>query len=308
MKPRPMPAPDSQTTGHVLMIEPVGFTANPQTLQSNRFQESATGADEAAIRKMAAAESRALRAALADQGITVTCLRGRADCPDDLFCNNWVSTHGDGALILYPMRAENRRKERRADIAALLKKSYPVLWDMTNAESEDKALESTGSLVLDRVNRVAYAALSSRTDENLVRAWCNRRGYAPILFRTADEQGAPVYHTNVMMFIGTKIAGICDAVIRDETERARVLGHLSRTHDVILLTPDQIRHFCGNALELHTHRGETQLIMSGAARAALRPDQITKIEKSVDGILSVPIPTIERYGGGSVRCMLLELF
>lgn len=295
-----------QTADHIMMVEPVSFCANPQTLESNAFQHEGEGNGEA---EDARQEARNLRNLLVQRGVMVTGVRGHEESPDDLFCNNWISTHQNGRMVLYPMAVPNRRKERRPELIKILKQSYPDIWDFTAAENEGKALESTGSLVLDRINKIAYAAVSSRTDPDLVREWALRMGYEPVLFPAVDKDGQPVYHTNVIMFMGTTVAGLCAESIPDIALRQQVVEKIRETHELILLSMDQIYQFCGNMLEVKTLRGERVMVMSESAFNALTADQKGILANHVDGgLLHAPIPTIERLGGGSVRCMMLELF
>jgi hypothetical protein len=276
-----------QSTSHIMMCEPVKFYANPQTMADNVYQSGDQVISIADIQAKAVHEMRSLRDKLVSMGVLVSTYRGQPDCPDDIFCNNWVSTHADGGLVYYPMYVPNRRLERRADITAWLEKRYKVKADLTHFEADDLALESTGSLVLDRVNRLAYCALSQRAQLDVLQRWAVQTGYTPMPFRTQTEEGLPVYHTNVMMFIGSGYAGICPDVILPE-DRETVLMSLAKTgHDVVTLSAPQVRQFC---------------------RSALLPQQRDVFLRHVTDIISADIGTIEHYGGGSARCMLLELF
>jgi hypothetical protein len=298
-----------QSANHIMMMEPTDFHSNPETMETNTYQaedpEDIHSVEDQAIR-----EFRAFRDRLVEAGIMVTTVRGQAGCPDDIFCNNWVSTQvdkdGKASLVYYPMLAPNRRLERRPEIMKMLEGRYPIALDLSAEELTGKYLESTGSLWMDRVNRVVYIALSPRTNEELARRWAEKMDFAPVFFHTRNHAGKPVYHTDVMMFIGTGYAGICLECI-EAADRARVVESLSKTHEIIELTLPQLRSFCGNALELRGTGDAKKLVMSGAAYRALSEDQKSRFLKYVSEIVWADIPAIEKYGGGSARCMLLEL-
>lgn len=293
-----------QSTNHIIMCLPRAFCANPQTMASNAFQ---TGHPETPVQEAAVAEADGLCRTLLRAGVIVTRYTGQDRCPDDIFCNNWISTHGDGKLCLYPMHAPNRRLERRDDIVATLQATHPNVHDLTGYETQDKALESTGSLLLDRINHVAYVALSSRADPDVLHDWAVQMGYRVISFRTQTQAGQPVYHTNVMLAIGTGYAVLCaDIIVPDD--RARVVASLQQTHDMVMISEGQMNAFCGNALEVQNTAGDRFLVMSSAAHAALRGDQITALKSHVADILHSDLRIIEAHGGGSARCMMLEVF
>lgn len=304
-----MSKPVSQSTQHIMMMEPLGFLSNPETMETNTYQEE-NGADLLSIQDQARAEFRLFRDRLVEAGVIVTTVLGQTASPDDVFCNNWISTqlgrNGEVSLVYYPMLAPNRRIERRPEVMAMLEGRYPVALDLSKEELKGRYLESTGSLWMDRVNRVVYCAISPRTDESLAREWCARMDFEFVPFHTRNHAGKPVYHTDVMMFIGTGYAGVCLECILPE-DREKVVSKLSRTHEVILLTLPQLKSFCGNALELVGSGGELKLVMSGAAYRALTDAQKKALLSYVSEIVWADIPTIEKYGGGSARCMLLEL-
>lgn len=289
-----------------MMMEPVDFFSNPETMETNTYQAENTG-NLGQIESTARAEFRNLRDAIVDHGIIVTTAIGQKGCPDDIFCNNWVSTHAGRKLVYYPMLAPNRRLERRADLLDFFAGTYETALDLSAEEKNGKFLESTGSHWLDRVNKVAYVAISARTDEGLAKIFCDTMGYRYVPFHTRNHAGKPVYHADVMMFIGTGYAGVCLECILPE-DRERVRESLEKTHKVIPLTLPQLQSFCGNALELRSMTGKKYLAMSSGAHAALTQEQKTAFLSHVDGFIHAPIPTIERFGGGSVRCMLLEMF
>jgi hypothetical protein len=305
-----------QCASAVLMIRPAGFDYNPQTAVTNRMQQP--GADAATQQAQALSQFEQFTQALRSEGIAVCVVDDTAlpAKPDAIFPNNWVSFHEDGTVVLYPMQAESRRRERRPEIidTVVEKLGFRVsrVLDLTKNEAAGRFLEGTGSLVLDRCNRVAYACISPRTHPGLVEEWARELGYEAVLFEAFDRGGVPFYHTNVMMCIGARMAvlGTC-AMSADD--RARVIEKLAITgRDVIEVRYDEIEQFAGNMLELASWDealGDYRLlVMSEAARRSLRPEVYTRLSASTDYILAVPVPTIERLGGGSVRCMLAEVF
>lgn len=295
-----------QSTRHIIMVEPADFQSNPQTLDTNSFQEEQPP-NLHAVQESAILEFRAFRDALVEKGVFVTTVHGQKGCPDEVFCNNWVSTHGDGKFITYPLLATNRAKERRKDVMNFLGGTHPKHIDLSHHEKEQKFLESTGSIVMDRVNQVAYAAISERTHPDVLNEWQKMLGVKVVPFRTHDHTGQPIYHTNVMMFIGSGYAGVClSSIHRDD--RKMVEETLGKTHEIIDLEMNQLLHFCGNSLEVLGAENKPYLAMSSAAWQGFYPEQIKVIEKYTGGVIHAEIATIEAYGGGSARCMLLEVF
>ncbi|HEV2112309.1 MAG TPA: arginine deiminase-related protein [Gammaproteobacteria bacterium] len=303
--------PESQAAPAVLMIRPANFGTNPETASSNAFQKDvATGAD---VQARAAAEFDALAAALMAAGVQVEVFDDRAEpvTPDAVFPNNWVSFHADGSAWLYPLLAQNRRWERRPDILDALKRKrgYKLsdVHDLSHAELDGRYLEGTGSLVLDRVNRVAYAGLSPRTDGRMLEEWARRAGYQALAFQARDTKGRPIYHTNVMLCVGGKFAVACLDSIAQPAQREQVGKRLADTgHEVVAISPYQMEAFAGNMLELMGRGGRSVLAMSARAERALNPGQRAVLEKHAR-IIAVPIDTIEDCSGGSVRCMLAEI-
>ncbi|MEM6812087.1 MAG: arginine deiminase-related protein [Pseudomonadota bacterium] len=292
----------SQSTDHIMMMEPVDFHANPQTKETNSYQHD-DDQDIASIQEMAKQEFRNFRDLLIEHGVVVTTTLGQEGCPDDIFCNNWVSTHAGSRMVLYPMLAENRQIERRPELITLLKRSYKDIQNFTVHEQHGKALESTGALCLDRVNKIAYQNLSRRSDKELGAMWCKMNDFTHIPFET-DYKGKPVYHADVVMWIGTSLAGICsEALVKQD-----IVKHLGHKRDVVEFTNEQMERFCGNSLEVVGSNGERMLVMSQAGYSSLNDDQRDKIAQHYKTVITPKIPTIEYYGGGSARCMLLELF
>jgi hypothetical protein len=305
-----------QTAAAVLMVRPAGFGYNADTASSNTMQHAPQPFD-GVIGAQALQEFAALVGALRSEGIA-TCVvddEPQPQRPDALFPNNWVSFHADGSVVLYPMLALNRRLERREAVIAAVRAQQGFREtrriDLTAHEAEGRYLEGTGSLVLDHAQRIAYACRSPRTDESLVREWARTLGFEPVVFDATDAQGLPYYHTNVMLWIGNRVAGVCLESIAP-ADRARVRDHLRQgERELCEFSRTAVGNFAGNMLELASwdeNLGDCSvLVMSATARAALSDTQWRQLSGAVDSVLAVPVPTIERIGGGSVRCMLAEV-
>ena len=301
---------ETQSATDVMMIRPVRFIANEQTASSNHFQIIDGLADPLAVQRAAVAEFDGLAKALRNAGVIVHAFDDTPEphTPDSIFPNNWVSLHADGTAVLYPMLAENRRVERRMDLLESLSTRFHIanIVDLTHHESQQQFLEGTGSLVLDRVHRTAYACLSPRTDLDVLGELAQRLDYEIAAFAAVDAAGLPIYHTNVLMSVGTRFAALCIECV-EPTRRDAIVRRLSDTgHEVIDLSYAQMAAFAGNMLELNTPRGFI-VAMSEAARASLSEEQRRRIEAASGPIVSAAIPVIERHGGGSVRCMLAEV-
>jgi len=292
------------------MIEPVDFYSNPATRIDNHYQQSTTLFSPAEIQEEALGEFRGLRALLEKHGVQVQVFKDVAgnDTPDSIFPNNWFSTHADSILVLYAMRAESRRRERRADIVAWLRERYSRVVDFSLYEKQGLFLEGTGSLVLDRVNRLAYANLSPRTDEKLVDRWAGEFSFKAIKFRACDMQGRAIYHTNVMMSIGSEFAVVSLESVKKEEEREVLRRSLLDTgHQVIEINPRQVGQYCGNMLELSPAGKERVIVMSSHAYRHFEKRQLDRLQR-FGRIICTDLSTIEMIGGGSARCMLAELF
>lgn len=305
-------AKESQLASAVLMIRPVRFESNPHTAASNKFQGRNTSPPEQQ-QIDAANEFDGLKAALESNGILVIQVDDteQPHTPDAIFPNNWVSFHADGTVVLYPMEAPNRRTERRPEIIEMLSTDcgFQVreILDLSAHENEGQYLEGTGSLVLDRVNRIAYAGLSSRTHLEALGDFAQRMNYKVIAFGAVDRDGAAIYHTNVLMNIGEELAVICEQAIPRQDQREAVTRSLrDSSHDVISLSFEQMDSFAGNMLELRSMSGERLIAMSEQARRSLTQSQIDRIEANAK-VISAPIDRIESSAGGSVRCMLAEV-
>lgn len=305
-----------QTTDTVLMIEPINFHYNAQTAVDNFYQKSAAGVQPQEQQEQALREFQALVALLRANGIRPLVVADTPfpETPDALFPNNWISFHEDGRVAIYPMFAPNRRLERRGDILERLEaEGFQITGyaDYSDRESRGVFLEGTGSMVLDRSNRIAYALLSERTHEALLTAFCADFHYRALAFHAEqDFDGVPraIYHTNVMMAVAEDYAVISAATLRDLEERERVIDSLqSGGKEVISITPDQVKAFAGNMLQLRNAAGDRFLLMSTRAYQSLRPDQIQTLER-FNPILHADVSTIEQSGGGGVRCMLAEVF
>ena len=298
-----------QAPAAVVMIRPHRFLPNPQTAADNAFQRTAggdTGAPESRVSAAARDEVTAAAQTLADAGVRVHVFddHGERDTPDSVFPNNWFSTHPGGHVALYPMASPNRRRERRADVIEMLKAEYRVqdVIDYSGLEYDDVFLEGTGAMVLDHVARIAYTARSRRADPVALERFCTHFNFEPICFDTADADGRPIYHTNVMMSVATEFAMVGLDLIADGRRRADIAQRLAETgRAVIALDASQIANFAGNTLELSGRNGRV-LALSRRAFDCLTPNQRATIERSAR-LLPLDVPTIE-LAGGSVRCML----
>lgn len=298
-----------QTTSTVLMVRPVRFGFNEQTAASNAFQDP--GFRNKGVQHAALEEFDHFVETLRENGISVIVIEDAPEphTPDSIFPNNWISTHNNGLIYLYPMEAENRRLERRTDIIDYLRSRFQVkgVHDLSYFEKEQKFLEGTGSMVLDRLNKTAYACLSPRTQIEVLKTFADLSGYEIITFHAFDKDGKPVYHTNVMMCIGAKFVVICMESIKDPDEKRLLSEHFaSADKEIIEISYEQVYHFAGNMLQLENDRGGEVLILSDQAFASLKKEQLAKLE-SYCRLIHVPLNTIETCGGGSARCMLAEV-
>lgn len=303
-----------QITDTIVMIRPVAFRMNEQTAVNNFFQED-IALKNVEINTKAQEEFDAFVKKLRAVGVNVIVENDdlNMDTPDSIFPNNWISFHENGNIGLYPMFAENRRRERREEVLIRLESEGFIIneiYDYTSAEEEGIFLEGTGSLLLDRVNYKAYCALSARADEELLIEFCEDFEYLPVIFtanQTVDGKRVPIYHTNVMMCLAEKFSVICLDTIDDASEKKNVVQHLKKDgKEIIRITEAQMHHFAGNMLQLQG-KDKKYLVMSSTAHNSLNKEQITAIEKHCE-ILSSDLTTIESCGGGSARCMMAEVF
>ncbi len=301
----------SQAPSAVLMVRPESFGFNPQTADTNVFQHNLNG-DFESISQKALMEFDKMVDLLRSNDIEVLVVNDTAqpEKPDAIFPNNWISFHHDGTVVLYPMLAENRRAERANPVMDTVKRNYSVgkTIDLTFYETENKFLEGTGSVVFDYVNRLAYAARSPRTDEHILEDLNQKLGFKSVVFDAADEQGNAIYHTNVLMCIGTEFVIICLDAIQQEADQERLLESFSATgHKVIAISFEQMKLFAGNMMEVKSTSGEPFVLLSQKAFHSLLPGQLDALSRFAEPV-PVNIPTIETYGGGSVRCMAAGIF
>ena len=297
-----------QATSHLLMIRPVNFGFNAETAVNNAFQVAGYTGN---AQQQALFEFDAFVHKLRNHGIDVMVVDDTPDphTPDSIFPNNWISFHADGTVVLYPMFAENRRKERKAHVTASIEKKFNITQtiDLSGFEASEQFLEGTGSMVLDRENRLAYACLSPRTNENAMRDFCERLGYTAVLFDAADGNGQPIYHTNVLMCVADKYVVICLDAIPDDAEKSMVQQAIEDSGKLVVpVSLHQMNHFAGNMLQLQNNAGQLYLVMSTQAFNTLTETQI-ELLNGFNPIIHSSLETIERNGGGSARCMMAEV-
>jgi len=304
-----------QITNTILMIRPVSFRMNEQTAVNNYFMEEMDLKDKS-INEKAKEEFNAFVTVLRSKGVNVIVVEDtkEPDTPDSIFPNNWVSFHASGTVAVYPMFAENRRKERRDDIFDILEQhgfKINEIIDYTSGEQEGVFLEGTGSILKDRVNQKAYCALSERAHEDLFIEYCEDFDCFPVIFKanqTVNGERLPIYHTNVMMAMAENFAVICLDSIDDKNERKNVVQHLKKDgKEIIEITEEQMHHFAGNMLQVIGANDQRLMVMSSQAYHSLSTVQIKNIEKHCE-IVHSSLDTIETCGGGSARCMMAEVF
>lgn len=303
-----------QVTNTIAMVRPVAIRNNEQTAVNNYYQQTEIILKDALNKALQ--EFDLFVNKLKENGIYVIVIQDtkEEDTPDAHFPNNWISFHENGTVALYPMFAENRRKERREDALEIIEtKGFQIknIMDYTSAEKENVFLEGTGSMILDRVNRKAYCALSQRANEELFIEFCEDFEYTPVIFtanQTLQNKRLPIYHTNVMMCVASSYAIICLKSIDDKKEQKNVIKHLKQDgKEIIDITEEQVKHFAGNMLQVKNKKEELFLVMSSSAYKALTISQIKAIKKH-NKIIHSPLATIETLGGGSARCMMAEIF
>jgi hypothetical protein len=297
-----------QNTRQLLMIQPVSFGFNAQTAVNNSFQKNIDGN----LQQNALEEFTNFVTLLRKNKIDVTVIEDTAEpsTPDSIFPNNWISFHDDGRIFLYPMFAANRRQERKADVLDVIKKKFNVteVIDLSNYEKENIFLEGTGSMVLDRENKIAYACLSPRTNKKILDEFCSLTKYRFVTFHSTDSNEVDIYHTNVMMCMAKNFAVICLDSIADDEERKKVMASLQKTDkEIIDISQAQLNCFAGNMLQVKNADDELLLIMSTQAYESLSAAQIKTLEKH-NRIIHSSLLTIETAGGGSARCMMAEVF
>ncbi len=291
------------------MVRPVRFAFNEETAGNNYFQQKN---EQENVAEKALNEFDAFVNLLRANDVDVIVVQDTPEpwTPDSVFPNNWFSSHISGELVLYPMYAENRRQERKPEVLKLLRNkiNHTKIIDLTGWEEKNEFLEGTGSMIFDRDKRITYACRSPRTSEKVIRDFCSQMNFDAVVFDSFDKNGNLIYHTNVMMEVGSQVAIVCLESIKDETERQKVVSKLTETGKVIVdISLDQVEQFAGNMLELKNRNGNPLMIMSATARRALTPQQEATIA-TYNKILSPELNTIEINGGGSARCMIAEIF
>jgi len=297
-----------QTTSHILMIRPVNFGYNAETAVNNAFQVAGMDAE---AQKKALREFDDFVSVLRSNGVDVTVVQDTPEphTPDSIFPNNWISFHNDGTVIFYPMYAANRRLERKQHVIDTVRTLFEIKSqiDLSSYESKNIFLEGTGSMVLDRDNKIAYACLSPRTDKKVLEDFCKQTGFKPVSFRAVDSKGREIYHTNVMMCVADRYVVICLESIDDKTERENVTTAITGSgKEIIEINFDQMNHFAGNMLQVENVSGQKLLVMSSQAFRSLTKQQVDKLS-SYNNIIHSPLVTIETNGGGSARCMMAEV-
>lgn len=298
-----------------MMIRPADFHMNQETAVNNFFQQSDKGVPNSEIQQEALNQFDNMVAGLRSHDIEVLVFQDQKDegTPDSIFCNNWNSFHDDGRIFLYPMYAENRRNEIKSRILDTLQANFVVdkTISLRSWVPKNQFLEGTGSMILDRQNKLAYASLSDRTHLRVLLDFANQSGYELVTFtayQTANDMRLPIYHTNVMMCIGEHFSVICLDSIDDQLEKNKVLEYLAKTNkQIIEISEDQCNQFAGNMLQVRNKKGNRFIVMSASAYASLNEEQVQKLS-SFGKLLHYPLHTIEKYGGGSARCMMAEIF
>ena len=304
---------NAQVTSQLLMVRPANFSSNKETIETNKFQNDLTADLKENTQNQAVREFDKMVNLLRDHEISVIDIDDikELENTDAVFPNNWVSFHQDNTVVLYPMMARSRRSEKRYDILEYLTKyqSFKIdrIIDMRYLEEENLFLEGTGSMIFDRVNKTVFACKSSRTSLEALEIFCKDMGYNPIVF-DAIIDNYPIYHTNVMMSLGKKTAFLCSKSIKDKADNLLIKNYFKDLEkNIIEISPEQMNNFAGNVLEVENGKGESHIIMSDSAYKALDHKQLDSIS-SVANIIPTPLTTIERYGGGSARCMIAEIF
>ncbi|MEQ9188842.1 MAG: arginine deiminase-related protein [Cryomorphaceae bacterium] len=300
-----------QTTNSILLVRPAHFGYNSETAESNAFQSNETHQVQEIAQK-ALREFDMLAARLAEKGVNVCTAKDTTHPikPDALFPNNWVSFHANGQVIIYPMLAPSRRHERREAIIHQVGKSFDVhqIVDLTMNEASGRILEGTGSMVFDHTARIAYACRSPRTEKSLFEETCSRLHYEPVFFDALDQKGGEIYHTNVMMTIGNDFAVVCLESFKHSSEKSYVMERLEASgREIIAISHTQMQSFCGNMLELAIPNKKNILALSTTAFGHLNASQKKVLEQSCE-LVPLNVETVERFGGGSVRCMIAEIF
>lgn len=293
------------------MVRPASFGYNDETAANNFFQHN-PGIDRSVLQEKALAEFDTMVSLLREHEVDLLVLQDSKDPPkpDAVFPNNWISTSPDGKIFIYPMFAPNRRTEKRDELIEQIVRDYVVkdVQDWSEFEAEGRFLEGTGSMVIDHDHDMIYAAISERTNLSVLEKFASANGFQAIVFLATDKEGQPIYHTNVVMALGEKFAVLCEEAIEEEWELIAVKQLLESTgHSLIPITREQLYAFAGNMLEIKNKKGETLIVLSETAMQALRPDQLHQL-RGFGKLVPVAVPVIEQVEGGSVRCMMAEIF
>ena len=296
-----------QSTHHLLLIRPGCFYSNPETQESNHFQTKNDTGEETPHQTLAKARTEfdGFCKQLQQHHIQLTLLEGSSKCPDHVF-PNWAVSFHDKTAQLFSMRAPNRRLEKTPAHIQHIAATHRITQDYSSHEPQGQFLEGTSSMVLDRVNQVAYMGESPRSNLTLATAWAQKNGYQLLHFNTEDSEGAAIYHTDVLMYIGTTLAAVCRDVIQPKDRH--IIDKLSKTHTLLHLSAKQLPLFCGNCLEVMSPTSGRCLVLSDRALAGYRPEQMQLLEQHFDTFITSDLSTIESHGGGSARCMLMEMF
>lgn len=296
---------NGQSTNHVLLIRPVEFYSNQQTIETNHYQSVDDDKPHSEILEDALIEFDNFENNLLENNIKVTTLKGQEGCPDNIF-PNWAVTYDDQSMHLFSMLGENRRLEKSDKHIAFLNKQYQTTLDYSPYENQSRFLEGTSSLVLDRVNRKAYMGISARSNEELAIKWAKEQNYELIVFETQSHSGNPIYHSDVMMYIGTELAVVCSEAIKIGANN--VINELSHTHRILEISSQQLLDFCGNCIEIKDTNNNLNLIMSTSSFEGYDSSQLNVLNEHFTKIIHSNLKTIEKYGGGSARCMIMELY
>ena len=295
-----------QSTNSILLIKPASFYSNEQTAGTNLYQHSSHGKDKDKIFDDALIEFNNFEHQLKKNQILVTTLEGQVACPDNIY-PNWFITFENKTMNLFSMLAENRRLEKSESHISFLNQTYKITIDYSDFEKDTVFLEGTSSMVLDRVNKIAYMGLSSRSNEELAQQWTKDCGFKLITFETKSHFTEPIYHTDIIMYIGTDIVVICTDSIQSQYQ-SQVIERLNKHHQVLEISEDQVLDFCGNSLEVRDTNDNLKVVMSTAAFNSFTTSQKKTLLKYYTKIIHSNLETIEKYGGGSARCMMAELF
>ena len=296
---------NDQSTNHVLLIRPVEFYSNQQTIETNHYQSVDDDKPHSEILEDALIEFDNFENNLLENNIKVTTLKGQEGCPDNIF-PNWAVTYDDQSMHLFSMLGENRRLEKSDKHIAFLNKQYRTTLDYSPYENQSRFLEGTSSLVLDRVNRKAYMGISARSNEELAIKWAKEKNYELIVFETQSHSDNPIYHSDVMMYIGTELAVVCSEAIKIGANN--VINELSHTHRILEISSQQLLDFCGNCIEIKDTNNNLNLIMSTSSFEGYDSSQLNVLNEHFTKIIHSNLKTIEKYGGGSARCMIMELY